>query len=471
MPARLSEIFGIRQDKWDATGAFDAFVGVDARLHIDPHLLSSSGAPEFRNARPAFDTYFSGVVKVLQHSEPGRGQFYTRTVRLLTFREIPNTGLGYAKGGKRGSGIGPKLAANLAELGKKIVDAGITDPDIFSLMGLLQDGIGADRISDMTAAIVIDSLLAFTNRVVTQLGLPFQRVTRGDRSYSVAVIPRTREPIFLVPRDILRHLPVAESWYEIDTVASHNEQLRNRVNSMIGDTWRQATRLPKWRLRATLLKHPELLRDLLEQYKAKPAKPYDLKADPDLLYLWQPVTRQAASAAPLHLALAPKASFDEMVGVVRTLLIRFKELVESNRLYRLVFNDDGTPRREKAAQLALFGVADAYCAANDVDLSPETDSGNGPVDFKFSRGYPGRILAEVKLSSNSKLLVGFDEQVGAYDAAEKAYHSFYVVLRIDDNAAKLNRLIDRYNKEKKERARCPELIIIDARPKQSASKR
>lgn len=471
MPQRLSEIFGVPQDKWDATGAFDAFVGVDARLHIDPHLLASSRVPEFRDARATFDQHFTGVIKLLQHAEPQRGPFFQRAVQLLTFQEIPNTGLGYSKGGKSGSGIGRGLAIGVADLGKKIVDAGITDPDIFSLMGLLQDGIGADRISDMTAAIVLRSLLAFTDRVVRELELPHRGVSRSDRTYSLPVVPRSREAILLVPRDILRHLPVAESWYDIDTVASHNASLRDRVNKMIGDTWKQAARLPKWKLREALLRHPDALRDLLEQYKAKPAKPYDLTADPDMLYLWQPVTRQAAAALPLNLEASTHPSFEEALGVVRTLLARFKELVEANRLYRLVYNDDGTPRREKAAQLSLFGVADAYCAANNIDLSPETDSGNGPVDFKFSRGYMGRILAEVKLSTNSKLLAGFDEQVSAYEAAEQAFYSFYVVLRVDDNVAKINRLTERYNEAKKTKTRCPELIIIDARPQQSASKR
>lgn len=45
MPDRLSEIFGVDLNSWDATGAFDAFVGVDAQLHIDPHLLASTKAP------------------------------------------------------------------------------------------------------------------------------------------------------------------------------------------------------------------------------------------------------------------------------------------------------------------------------------------------------------------------------------------------------------------------------------------
>ncbi len=35
---------------------------------------------------------------------------------------------------------------------------------------------------------------------------------------------------------------------------------------------------------------------------------------------------------------------------------------------------------------------------NDVDISPETNMGGGPVDFKFSTGYKNRILVKLELS-------------------------------------------------------------------------
>jgi hypothetical protein len=471
MPSRLSEVFGISAERFAQTGAFDAFVGVDARLHVDAHLLAASAIPEMRGAREHFDAHFAGVLKLLAAAKSTHDPFFRQAVRRLTFREIPNTGLGYSRKNKRGSAIGEGLATDVAELGKAIVDAGVSDPDIFSLMGLLQDGIGADRISDMTAAVTFRYLLAFSTRVVAELDLPSRGIQVGEREYRIPVVPRTREAIVLVPRDILRHLSVAESWTDIDTVASHNAALRERANRMIGSTWRIASRRAKHELRTALLREPELLQDLLQQYKAKPARAYDLEADPAMLYQWQPETRAAAAEAPLPLALGAAPSHDDIVAVVRALIARFKDLVEANRLYRLLYNDDGEHRNEKIAQLALFGIADSYCAANDLDLSPEVDSGAGPVDFKVSRGYTGRVLVEVKLSSNSKILPGYEKQVEAYSKAERAYHAFYVVVRIDETSTPVNDLVRRVAKLKQAGVICPELIIIDARPSASASKR
>lgn len=471
MLQRLSDVFNVKPKALEQAGVFDCFVQRDARLHIDPHLLSSSGVPELASARASFDEHFRGVMKLLRASSSASGPFFEEAVNRLTLGEIPSTGLGYAKKNKRGSAIGPKLARAIATLGKAIIDAGVEDPDIFALMGLLQDGVGADRISDMTAGIILPHLLLYSERVVQELNLPSRKVAIGNREYSLPFLESARETMVLVPRDVLRHLPVAESWSDIDTVSSHNAALRARVNSIIGRNWRQAALIPKSKLRAVLLREPELIRDLLRQYKEKPKRSYDLDADPQSLYQWQPVTRLAATASPLNLVGASTDNRDGIVEVVRKIALRFKELVEANRLYRLLHNDDGTPRREKASQLTFFGIADAYCAANDLDLSPETDSGTGPVDFKVSRGYRGRVLVELKLSASSKLKQGFQDQVAAYEVAEQSYYSFYVVMRIDDKEAPVNQLLAEYGARKKAGKPCPELLVIDARPRPSASKR
>ena len=88
--------------------------------------------------------------------------------------------------------------------------------------------------------------------------------------------------------------------------------------------------------------------------------------------------------------------------------MKFKQLVEANRLSRVLYNDDGSTRKERTAQQAFFVIATTYCEANNVDISPEADAGAGPVDFKLSQGFRNRVLVEVKLSSNQRLLHGFD---------------------------------------------------------------
>src|SRR6202008_2938636 len=90
----------------------------------------------------------------------------------------------------------------------------------------------------------------------------------------------------------------------------------------------------------------------------------------------------------------------------------------------------GSPRPEKAAQRLFFAVAHAYCKANDIDLTPEADTGNGPVDFKMSSGFTGRVLVEIKLSTNPKVVAGYAKQLETYKEAEETTRGFYVMIDV-----------------------------------------
>ena len=50
---------------------------------------------------------------------------------------------------------------------REIVDLGVDDPDLFVAMGLFEEGIGPDRISDMASNVILPDLLAFNVRVLT----------------------------------------------------------------------------------------------------------------------------------------------------------------------------------------------------------------------------------------------------------------------------------------------------------------
>ena len=57
---------------------------------------------------------------------------------------------------------------------KQLVDAGIDDPVLFELVGIFQENIGPDRISDMVAKIIIDDLILYTQRICKELGIPLK---------------------------------------------------------------------------------------------------------------------------------------------------------------------------------------------------------------------------------------------------------------------------------------------------------
>lgn len=473
VPKRVSAVLGVVAADLNATGAFNGFVDIDSRLHVDPHLLTASTLPELTGSRQRFENHFRKVLKLLGHSKQQGDQFWNGASKLIQSKEIPQTGLGYAKHDTGGSGIGPLLAGRLTGIAKQITDAGVADIEIFELLGLLQEGIGADRISDMTVSVILPDLLAFSQRVARDLGTPTAKFEYDGKTFSMPLNQKTAQPIVLVPRDILRKLPTAASWSDIDRVAAHNEQLRRRVNPIIGETWKKATsaKIGKDLLRKTLTDNPELIVDLVKRYRNKPKEAYDFDKDPEAVFAWHAITEALAFATPLGLQLKGPLDRDNLLKLVKTICAKFKALVEDNRLSRLLYNDDKSPRKEKAAQLAFFGIANAYCEANDFDITPEADGGAGPVDFKISKGYQYRVVVEMKLSSNSNLVHGFEVQLPQYQNAERALHSVYLVVKNGNHDLRIKKLDAARQAALKKKLRVPDLVIVDGRLRPAASRR
>lgn len=83
------------------------------------------------------------------------------------------------------------------------------------------------------------------------------------------------------------------------------------------------------------------------------------------------------------------------------------------------WNDDKSEKPERAIRTLFYGVARAYCEANDVVVDREIELGTGSVDFKFSNGYSRRCLLEVKKLSNGKSRNGLEKQQPRFRPARR----------------------------------------------------
>jgi hypothetical protein len=479
MATRISEALGVSPESLAAEGALDAFTDVDARFHVDPHLLQHADTPEFHDSYQRLRSHFEAVIKLLDVSSYPGDRFYRQAYARLVFRELPFAALGYSKVGTGGSGIGPGIAKQLVATAAEIVEAGIKEPDIFELVGLFEENIGADRVSDMIVFIILPDILKYTRRVAENLGVDTTIFkARGEEFELPSIIEVTtarkirRRPIVFLPKEILRTLPVAYDWDDIDYVSAHNREVRQRINHLIGDTWKQATsrRVSKEQLRRVLLRNPEALRDLLSQYRKKPAERYDFDRDPDGELIWDEIAREYAKRFPLELDVERRVTADKVKEVVAAICEHFRKLVEDNGMFAAFYDDSGKRRHERFAQLLFFTVADIYCASNNLDLSRESNAGRGPVDFKVSRGYGAKINVEVKYSSNSKLIDGYTKQLEIYNRAERTYHSVYLVIRTTESTATIDALLELQTKGLQEGRQVPDVIIVDGRQQPSASK-
>ena len=103
MALTYSRFFKVKHKDFLQKGVFIALLDQDSVLHIDPLLLKGSEIPEFKNAYTEFFNYFRLFVPLVKASKTDNLQdrFFKKMVNRFTFKEIPNTGLGFSKGNTR----------------------------------------------------------------------------------------------------------------------------------------------------------------------------------------------------------------------------------------------------------------------------------------------------------------------------------------------------------------------------------
>jgi len=469
-PLQFSRYFGIPDSMMMNLGILDPTLNVDARLFIDPLLLRHSQHEEMRQAENTYKSFFSEIIKLLKASIKEKDIAWRTAYKKLLFREIKGTCLGYGAASIHGSAFGPKLTEQITATAKEIIDLGIMDPDLFVVLPLLEDNIGPDLISDMTTNIIVEDLIKYNEKIIKALKIPTEKfVVKGI----TAELPRNpkelkKTPIILVPKDILRELPVANDWDQVCQSAAENAELRDKVNRLIGEIWKAKTRKDKEKLRVSALASAEAFTTLLNVIHGIDPDTYDFENDPEGILVWRRIHETIAKTYPLTLQLK-SLTIDDVYKVVQEIIKQFAHLIENRGLSKELWSK-GKRRDEKSVQRIFFAVADSYCKANNLDISPEVDTGTGEIDFKFSVGYECRIIVEVKLSDNSKLIRGYEKQLEAYKNAEKTTKGIYIIMDIGKMGKKGEKILKLKSQRQAQGFSFSDVIFIDGTIKPSASK-
>lgn len=120
---------------------------------------------------------------------------------------------------------------------------------------------------------------------------------------------------------------------------------------------------------------------------------------------------------------------------------------------------------QKYKQSSIYRL---WCVYNNLDVSPESDAGRGPVDFKMSNGLD-KTIVEIKLTTNSNVVHGFETQIEEYAKAEKTENRIFLLIDNGGPHIRVETVQEIYNERKQKKQSVPELIIVDALPKASAS--
>lgn len=478
-PQTFSKQFGVSSSKLASLGVFDPTLNVDTLLFPDPLLLESSTHPEMRKARNTFEDHFEKVRRLLLHSAGDfAGVAWKTAYKLLSFPEIKGTCLGYGSGSIAGSGAGPQMTAQMMKTGYEIAKLGIDDPDLFMAMGLFEENFGPDLIGDMFTNVAFGNIVDFNHRIYSALGLATQeyevRLKNGIRyKGSFAQNPLVRSsntPVILMPLDILRDLPVALDWRGVQSVSEQNQGFRDSLNSSMAALWSKKSLESKSKLKNWALSSSSAFGDLLDMLHGMDGKPYDFAGDKLGELIWRSFGDRITADYPLLIAKPTQLTHTSALEVVDKIIDQFIFLVEERDVWRELYTDEMKTRIEKAAQRLFYIAAISYCEASNLDITPEAETGRGPVDFKFSIGMSGRILVEIKLSPNGKLVSGFTKQLQIYNAAEKAFASRYVIINVGGMGDKLKRVKAAEQAQLLEHGSSPKVIVVDGLPRLSASK-
>lgn len=469
-PILFSKKFGVSVKALKAANLLDPILNSDTKLFIDPLLIAKSQNQIIKkNGRSKLDQGFENVIELLEISATEGDVAWRGAYQALNLDERSETGLGYGGAGTSGSSRPAVLRNGILRTGKEILTLGVKNPNMIPLMGLFEDGVGPDTLSDMTTNFILSVLCEISEQfcVANNVSVRVFGAQYGNRSLPENPF-HPDKPVVLVPRDILRDLPLAADWSDVNRVIMQVQEIRDAVNLMFGNLAKASISKKKYAIRRVTFGSPKLLNLLIEAV-ALASENYDETADLDGYYQFRAVLSDDPEKFQGVITKPTENTAETLDSTVHAALDHFKGLIENNNMWELLWHGD-TPRHERASQLLFFAVATILCSINNVDISPETNSGGGPVDFKFSTGFAGRLLVELKLSKGS-VVHGYTKQLEIYKRAAATRAGIYVVIDVGGMGRKL-RTIRKAKADAEARGElASEIVVIDARRRASASKR
>ena len=142
----------------------------------------------------------------------------SKSVRKLldAFHEVDEVALGYSSGEPRGRGVGPRQAREIQAAFEQSRAGKSGDIRDIADCALMIPGVNRDKISDITANILKNQLIVFTQEQCRLLGIPMRRVpvnkvfdheTFEFKSYFADLPLINNRPKILLPISSVRHVP------------------------------------------------------------------------------------------------------------------------------------------------------------------------------------------------------------------------------------------------------------------------
>lgn len=511
-PLHISQAFGLRAEENDLD-FFDANLHYDSKLFIDPFLFKTSPIEEENELFKRFGIFFKHAYKEFLVSKTTEN--YEKLLDFLTFHEPREVGLGYTQLSNRGAGPGRDFANAILNFFLKTAAGRIINTDALypgnkfnpDILPLLAKRVGPDGISDLTACLMMDYLVEYTQAQCTKWEIPLktlpvqQAFDFGEMEWTggqYCKLPenplRKGEAIVFVPKHLLRAGDTNEAVKARDYVLSYlrkDDNLKRRFTTLL-DKDLAAIKLEE--IQDVLLRENHLIKAYLEHVESEGIETYDFEKDFLKLLSYKKFSLFYSGKLPGKQV----EDCDGLLWNTTELIKEFTEELEQRDGWREMWRDRlrgrSVPAKEESFGRLFRGMGHAYFRRlEEVTFLAETGTGNGYVDFMVIFK-DCRITIELKKLENAAptgeppipaYIHGIERQLPSYTVLMKAKHAFYITGQHHKNAQKkdgpnhsprvdeIKALIPKVTTDIQ--ARYPkfikmEYVNIDLSPKASASK-
>lgn len=461
----FSSYFEIDTKEMDRYGIFDQIIGYDSPLFFNIFLILNSKEKIYQPFIKEFNDFFDTIAGFLMSAKATDKSDINWEAAIEYFKgsEISGTGIGYSDTCESGRGAGIQNINQILYRMKNIISAGYANPKIFLTLQILQQGIGRDRISDITLNILKTQLYEYTENSLNKLKVAQDKrqiFQIKGRKYSLVANPANQKhPIILLPKDVLSSLGNKDD--DLHTIYAENIQFRKLVHEYLGEKLyktvgkrkKEISKKERTKLILDELKaNDELLIKFIEMLQDTPfGKKYDES---------QPVYKRAE----IYNEIQKQSSFsyneqESLHANIRNIIGDFKNIIETKGMWKLMWHKDKClPEKYFQQLLLLHKYDDLRCYAIDSYIEP--DIGNGRPDCIFAKDGK-EIIMELKLSTNNKVTSGYETQYQLYKNTINA-NGFYVIGQNDD---KKDKDIATLKKQK------DDVIVIDIQQQTSPSHR
>lgn len=459
MKKRYSEYIGYNysnSDEW-----FNPQVEWDTALFIDPILLKNTKILEFKGSYEKIIFYFSQVLEKIED----KNLSLSLKKNMVNFIEVKEANLGYSYDSNDGSGLTGDTALKVMKNLKRFVESGLFGLEDFETIVIFDDRVNVDRISDMVLNILKNNFIQYSLRIAKENEFPtkkFRQRTEFDFDtmnweHAMVEMPyiindKGKEiPVLLIPKDIL----VSKLNFEEDNFL---DWLYDNQSDFLKEKF-------DYNVKKDLYKIKDNIKDNIVRNKRKDILnnfittnvnvSYDIVRDPELINKIYDIANDIYKKNKMSFKKIDKKPDEIPVSeVVEILISDLEHLIEDKKGYTALFSSKNKFLSEPKISKIVHMIWDARItdAGFNVDISPETNAGYGPVDFKISRG-DDKVLVENKVSTNPKLLECIDEnkQIHIYlkqEDCKLAYLLVFINKESDiEKINKLNKKASEYQKE------------------------